>query len=274
MSQSATSQAHGPERSAKDEEIRWLNDKVRELTEARDRLGQDNRDLLSLVRTQSQTIQSIQRRRNEAHGPRRELGARSLKRQATQQLQDERLSALQAEVQKQCKLRREAVVAAEFAREQIQDLETDAEAHVAVRDKLVETEQARDLALARVAELERLQETPVWPGGSNELSAFYAKLAQDCDGLITQPVAPIEGYGGLCYLASLLADPVSVRNLKALAQSPTDSTPRCLQDVCDNGNIMRHLVDGRCPIHHRSTCYKVSVVRNPGDGTGKLVFEP
>ncbi|KAL2670490.1 hypothetical protein Neosp_014278 [[Neocosmospora] mangrovei] len=158
--QDETPEAQRDDLKAKDEEIRRLSDKVRELTEARDHLEQNNRDLLSLVRIQEQTMQSIRRRKNEAHGPRRELGARSLECQATRQLQDERLSALQAEVQEQSELRRKAIVAAEFAGEQIQDLETDAEAHVAVRDKLVEMEQARDLALARVAELEHLQQTP------------------------------------------------------------------------------------------------------------------
>ncbi|KAM6515677.1 hypothetical protein FALCPG4_013893 [Fusarium falciforme] len=259
---------------AKNQEIQRLNDKVRELTEARDRLEKENGDLLSLVRTQSRTIESIQRRRNEAHGPRREPGARSLKRQATQQLQDERLSALQAEVQKQSELRHEAVVVAEFAREQIQDLERDAEAHDKVREELVGMERARDLALTRVAELERLQETPVWPAGSNELSALYAELAQDFDGLVMQPVVPMEGHAGLYHLASMLTDPLSVQNLKALARSAADSTPRCLRDVCESSNIVRHLVNGRCPIHKRSTCYKVYVVRNPGDGTGKIVFDP
>lgn len=114
----------------------------------------------------------------------------------------------------------------------------------------------------------------MWPAGSNELSALYAELAQDFDGLVMQPVVPMEGHAGLYHLASMLTDPLSVQNLKALARSAADSIPRCLRDVCVSSNIVRHLVNGRCPIHKRSTCYKVYVVRNPGDGTGKIVFDP
>ncbi|RSM10068.1 hypothetical protein CEP52_003815 [Fusarium oligoseptatum] len=226
---------------AKDEEIQRLNDKVLELTEARDRLEQENGHLISLVRTQSRTIQSIRRRRGDTHGQRSEPGARSLQRQATQKLQGERLNALQAEVQKQSELRNEALVVAKLAREQIQELEKDAEAHAGVREELAERGRERDLALARVAELERLQETPVWPTGSNELSALYAKLAQACDDIVLEPIVSSQGYRGLHRLAALVAEPLAVQNLKALARDATDSTPRCLVDVCQSGNMARFL---------------------------------
>ncbi|RSL79421.1 hypothetical protein CEP51_007393 [Fusarium floridanum] len=271
MSQPATTQQDALK--AKDEEIQRLNDKVLELTEARDRLEQENRHLISLVRTQSRTIQSIRKRRGDTHGQRRGPGARSLQRQATQKLQGERLNALQAEVQKQSELRNEALVVAELAREQIQELEKDAEAHAGVREELAERGRERDLALARVAELERLQETPVWPTGSNELSALYAKLAQACDDIVLEPIVSSQGYRGLHRLAALVAEPLAVQNLKALARDATDSTPRCLVDVCQSGNMARFLVNGRCPSHDRLICHSVYVVRNPEDGTGKIVFE-
>ncbi|RSM14830.1 hypothetical protein CDV31_005264 [Fusarium ambrosium] len=254
MSRPATTQQDALK--AKDEEIQRLNDKVLEFTEARDRLEQENGHLISLVRTQSRTIQSIRRRRGDTHGQRREPGARSLQRQATQKLQGERLNALQAEVQKQSELRNEALVVAKLAREQIQELEKDAEAHAGVRE-----------------ELERLQETPVWPTGSNELSALYAKLAQACDDIVLEPIVSSQGYRGLHRLAALVAEPLAVQNLKALARDATDSTPRCLVDVCQSGNMARFLVNGRCPSHDRLICHSVYVVRNPEDGTGKIVFE-